>query len=122
MKGVLSAADPVPTLIFDEIDAGISGRVGTLVGRKLWGLARVHQVLCVTHLPQIASFADCHLSVSKVLEGERTVTAVRSLEDGERPHELASLLGGDGSRASLLNAQELLAQVQSWKQQERSPA
>ncbi|MGQ9683226.1 MAG: DNA repair protein RecN [Anaerolineae bacterium] len=122
MKGVLSAADPVPTLIFDEIDAGISGRVGTLVGRKLWGLTRAHQVLCVTHLPQIASFADCHLSVSKVLEGERTVTAVRRLQDGERAYELASLLGGEGSRASLLNAKELLAQVQSWKQQERSPA
>lgn len=119
MKGVLSAADPVPTLIFDEIDAGISGRVGTLVGRRLWGLTREHQVLCVTHLPQIASFADCHLNVSKRVDGERTVTVVRSLGDGERPRELAALLGG-GSEAALLNATELLSQVEGWKQQERS--
>ncbi len=129
MKGVLSQADAVPTLIFDEIDAGISGRVGTLVGRRLWGLTGEHQVLCVTHLPQIASYADCHLSVSKEIAGERTVTQVRTLGPDERAHELAAMLGGDGSSASLLNAEELLAQVQEWKQQgahaslrtERSP-
>ncbi|MDI7275200.1 MAG: DNA repair protein RecN [Anaerolineae bacterium] len=120
MKGVLSAADPVPTLIFDEIDAGISGRVGTLVGRKLWNLTRQHQVLCVTHLPQIASFADCHLGVSKRVDGERTVTVVHHLGGDERPRELAALLGGDGSQASLLSATELLAQVEAWKQEERS--
>lgn len=121
MKTVLSAADAVPTLIFDEIDAGISGRVGNLVGRKLWSLARQHQVLCVTHLPQIASYADQHLSVSKVVQGERTVTTVRSVDDGERPQELAGMLGGDG-QAALLNATELLARVQDWKERERSPS
>ncbi|HOG45648.1 MAG TPA: DNA repair protein RecN [Anaerolineae bacterium] len=121
MKGVLSQADAVPTLIFDEIDAGISGRVGTLVGRRLWGLTGSHQVLCVTHLPQIASFADCHLNVSKEIAGERTVTHVRRLAAAERAHELAGMLGGDGTSASLLNAEELLAQVEGWKQQERQP-
>jgi len=119
MKSVLSAADPVPTLIFDEIDAGISGRVGTLVGRKLWSLTREHQVLCVTHLPQIASFADHHLAVSKRIDGERTVTLVQRLGEGEQRHELAAMLGGDGSEASLLNAGELLAQVRGWKQEEK---
>ncbi len=120
MKGVLSAADPVPTLIFDEIDAGISGRVGTLVGRRLWSLTRQHQVLCVTHLPQIASFADRHLGVSKRIDGERTVTVVHPLSGDERQHELAALLGGDGSQSALLNARDLLAQVEAWKQEERS--
>ncbi len=121
MKSVLSAADAVPTLIFDEIDAGISGRVGALVGRKLWSLTQGrHQVLCVTHLPQIASFADCHLSVCKRVESDRTVTEVHSLGDGERSPELAAMLGGD-SEASLLNARELLAQVEGWKR-ERSPS
>jgi DNA repair protein RecN (Recombination protein N) len=122
MKCVLSAADTVPCLIFDEIDAGISGRVGTLVGRKLWGLTRDHQVLCVTHLPQIASFADCHLNVSKKVEGDRTVTVVRSLHGGERPRELAALLGTDGSQAALVSAEELLSQVVGWKQQKRNPS
>ncbi|MCL6430807.1 MAG: DNA repair protein RecN [Anaerolineae bacterium] len=120
MKGVLSAADPVPTLIFDEIDAGISGRVGTLVGRRLWSLTRQHQVLCVTHLPQIASFADRHLGVSKRIDGERTVTVVHPLSGDERQRELAALLGGDGSQSALLNARDLLAQVEAWKQEERS--
>lgn len=118
MKGVLSEADSVPTLIFDEIDAGISGRVGTLVGRRLWNLTHRHQVLCVTHLPQIASYADCHLNVSKEIADERTVTRVRRLVDGERARELASMLGGEGTSASLLNAEELLAQVGEWKRSE----
>jgi len=120
MKTVLSTADSVPTLIFDEIDAGISGRVGTLVGRKLWHLTRDHQVLCVTHLPQIASYADRHLNVAKVIDGDRTVTVVRSLDEGERPRELAAMLGGDGSEASLANAIDLIAQVAGWKEQQRS--
>jgi DNA repair protein RecN (Recombination protein N) len=122
LKCVLSAADPVPCLIFDEIDAGISGRVGTLVGRKLWSLTPEHQVLCVTHLPHIAGFADHHLNVSKRVDGERTVTVVRSLRDGERPQELASLLGAEGGQAALLSAEELLGQVEGWKQRERSPS
>jgi len=116
LKSVLSQADSVPTLIFDEIDAGISGRVGTLVGRKLWNLARDHQVLCVTHLPQIASLADCHMSVSKRVVDERSVTQVRPLDESERVQELANLLGGDHGSASVLNAEELLAQGREWKQ------
>jgi DNA repair protein RecN (Recombination protein N) len=121
LKSVLSQADSVPTLIFDEIDAGISGRVGTLVGRRLWNLARDHQVLCVTHLPQIASLGDCHMCVSKSVVNERSVTQVRPLSDGERVHELAGLLGGNNTGASVLNAEELLAQGREWKQN-RVPA
>ena len=70
LKNVLARADQIPTLIFDEIDQGIGGRVGTVVGQKLWQLGRQHQVLCVTHLPQLAAFGDQHLRVRKqVREG-----------------------------------------------------
>ena len=107
IKNVLARADQVPTLIFDEIDQGIGGRVGSVVGRKLWELARQHQVLCVTHLPQLAAFGEQHLQVQKlVLEG-RTVTQVESLSGERRLLELAQMMGevSDGTRQS---AQELI--------------
>ena len=107
IKNVLARADQVPTLIFDEIDQGIGGRVGSVVGRKLWELARQHQVLCVTHLPQLAAFGEQHMQVQKlVLEG-RTVTQVESLSGDRRLLELAQMMGevSDGTRQS---AQELI--------------
>jgi DNA repair protein RecN (Recombination protein N) len=110
IKNVLARADQVPTLIFDEIDQGIGGRVGSVVGRKLWELARQHQVLCVTHLPQLAAFGEQHLQVQKlVLEG-RTVTQVESLSGERRLLELAQMMGevSDGTRQS---AQELITAV-----------
>jgi DNA repair protein RecN (Recombination protein N) len=108
LKHVLSRADATPTLIFDEIDQGIGGRVGAVVGRKMWELARNHQVLCVTHLPQIAAYADRHLQVTKALQDERTVSQLRTLEGGERIQELAAMLGAD-TDAGRRSAQELLA-------------
>ncbi len=93
LKSVLARADRTPTLIFDEIDQGIGGRVGAVVGRKLWNLTPPHQVLCVTHLPQLAGFGDQHLRVEKHTQGERTVTEVRSLSSKERIGELAAMLG-----------------------------
>lgn len=112
LKTVLAVADETPTLIFDEIDQGIGGRVGGVIGQKLWGLAHQarHQVLCVTHLPQIAGFADVHYHVSKHLEGERTQTGVRSLVGDDRVEELAQMLGmpSDSTRQS---AREILDQV-----------
>ncbi len=122
LKTVLAQADRTPTLIFDEIDAGIGGRVGAVVGRKLWdltvsdgGKARSHQVLCVTHLPQLASYADRHLQVRKGIVGERTVTNVHSLAGDEREQELAGMLGAltEQTRAS---AREMIAASQSDKQ------
>jgi len=91
-----AAADPetARTLVFDEIDAGIGGRVAETVGRKLKALAGAHQVLCVTHLPQIASFADQHFYVEKMEQEGRTVTRARRLEDNERAAELARMLSG----------------------------
>src|SRR5262249_57772737 len=79
LKTILSAADIVPILIFDEIDSGISGRSGQIVGEKLWQLGQTHQVLCVTHLPQIAALGDRHYRVAKVIEKSRTTTHVEEL-------------------------------------------
>lgn len=112
LKSVLARADRTPTLIFDEIDQGIGGRVGAIVGHKLWTLAREHQVLCVTHLPQLAAFGDQHFRVSKVAIKGRTVTQVEALEGEERLAELASMLGGS-SQANRQSALELLREAQA---------
>jgi DNA repair protein RecN (Recombination protein N) len=94
LKSVLAMADRTPTLIFDEIDQGIGGRVGTIVGQKLWTLSSAHQVLCITHLPQLAAFADQHIKVEKQVHSGRTITATRSLSESERVAELATMIGG----------------------------
>ncbi|MBF8283888.1 MAG: recN [Anaerolineales bacterium] len=104
LKSVLARADRTPTLIFDEIDQGIGGRVGAIVGRKLWGLGEAHQVLCITHLPQLAGFGDQHFKVEKEVTGDRTVTRVHPLEGAARVAELALMLGGAGEKTIRLNA------------------
>jgi DNA repair protein RecN (Recombination protein N) len=108
LKNVLSQADATPTLIFDEIDQGIGGRVGAIVGQKLLALAAEHQVLCVTHLPQIAAYGHKHLQVSKQVAGQRTISQIRILEGEERVDELAAMLGAE-SDSGRQSAQELLA-------------
>ncbi|MFO7622835.1 MAG: DNA repair protein RecN [Anaerolineales bacterium] len=107
LKNVLTRADQIPTLIFDEIDQGIGGRVGTVVGLKLWNLGRMHQVLCVTHLPQLAAFGDQHFQVAKHVQEGRTHTVVEALTREKRLLELAQMMGevSEGTRRS---AQELL--------------
>ncbi|HET7089163.1 MAG TPA: DNA repair protein RecN [Anaerolineae bacterium] len=110
LKNVLSRADQTPTLIFDEIDQGIGGRVGVTVGHKLWGLSGNHQVVCITHLPQLAGYGDAHFKVEKIVDGERTVTRVGLLEGETRIEELAQMLGASGEGATL-SAQEILAGV-----------
>ena len=106
LKAVLSAADRTPTLIFDEVDAGIGGRNGQVVGQKLAQIGRRHQVLCVTHLPQIAAFGDAHFFIAKRVHGGRTVTTVSALDADGRDKELAQMLGGV-SGATLAQAREL---------------
>ena len=108
LKNVLAKADTIPTMIFDEIDQGIGGRVGAVVGEKLWSLAREHQVLCVTHLPQLAAFGDQHFHVFKKIQDGRTITVVESLTGERRESELALMFGGD-SDANRAAAQEALA-------------
>lgn len=94
LKVVLAEVDPVPTLIFDEVDAGIGGSVAERVGRRLSQLAESHQVFSITHLPQIACFADHHFFVEKRFEGNRVLTSVKELSREERVQELARMLGG----------------------------
>ncbi|HEY4666597.1 MAG TPA: DNA repair protein RecN [Anaerolineales bacterium] len=107
LKSVLAQADRRPTLIFDEIDQGIGGRTGGVVGRKLWGLARSHQVLCVTHLPQLAAHGDRHFKVEKSTQSGRTLAAVRELQGAERLKELAEMLG-EQTESNLRSAEVLL--------------
>jgi DNA repair protein RecN (Recombination protein N) len=115
MKSVLARADHTPTLIFDEIDQGIGGRVGTIVGRKLWGLTESHQVLCITHLPQLAAYGDQHYRVEKQAHDGRTITTVSSLDDENRILEMASMLGGE-TEPNLESAAELLHAARQAKQ------
>lgn len=131
LKTVLSRADETPTLIFDEIDQGIGGRVGAIVGEKLWRLAAGvdagsirHQVLCVTHLPQLAGFGDAHFHVEKHVEemenSERTVTRVKRLEGQARIEELAQMLGASGE-AAYRSAEEILEYVEKRKHSYEEP-
>lgn len=94
IKTVLADSDDIPTLIFDEIDTGISGRTAQKVSEKLAYIAKSHQVICITHLPQIAAMADCHYEIAKTVEGGRTATLIRRLDGEEMVEELARLLGG----------------------------
>jgi DNA repair protein RecN (Recombination protein N) len=107
LKNVLTQADHIPTLIFDEIDQGIGGRVGAIVGQKLWRLARQHQVLCITHLPQLAAYGEQHFQVEKELQAGRTTTQVRLLQGEARLLELAQMMGGVGE-GTLRSARELV--------------
>ena len=97
IKQVLAAADNTPTLVFDEVDAGIGGRTADPVGRSLWALARNHQVLVVTHLPQIAAHADAHFRIAKRERDGRTITEIERLDREGRIVELAAMLGGAAS-------------------------
>ena len=116
IKQVLAEADDTPTLVFDEVDAGIGGRSADPVGRSLWALARRHQVLCVTHLPQIAAHADVHYRIAKRERDGRTVTEVEALDREGRIVELAQMLGGQGGgQATLASARELLDRAEAWR-------
>jgi DNA repair protein RecN (Recombination protein N) len=110
LEVVLATADPVPTLVFDEVDAGVGGRAAVDVGRRLARLARHTQVLVVTHLAQVAAFADRHYVVHKDTDGQVTASGVRLLADGERASELARMMAGlETSQSARRHAQELLA-------------
>ena len=114
LKNVLARADQVPTLIFDEIDQGIGGRVGGTVGEKLWQLARAHQVFVITHLPQLAVFGDQHFQVLKVLEKNRTLTRVTRLAGEPRTLELAQMFG-EVTEGTIRSAHELLQGAETFK-------
>jgi DNA repair protein RecN (Recombination protein N) len=121
LKRVLTMADQTPTLIFDEIDTGVGGRVGSVVGEKLWSLSSNHQVLVVTHLAQLAGYGDKHYHVTKQVNGGRPSTRVKSLDDeNTRVEELAEMLGAEGE-SGRLSARGILLQAEDFKR-EHQPA
>jgi DNA repair protein RecN (Recombination protein N) len=116
IKQVLAEADQTPVLVFDEVDTGIGGRSADPVGRSLWALARRHQVLCVTHLAQIAAHADVQFRISKRERDGRTVTEIERLDREGRIVELAQMLGGEaGGATTLASARELLDRADAWR-------
>ena len=111
LKSVLAQSDSIPTLVFDEIDAGVSGKIAQIVGRKLAALAASHQILCITHLPQIASFAAKHYRVEKRIEEKRTIVDIKELSEEEHVEEIAVLLGGKTiSEEARENARHLISE------------
>ena len=109
LKGILAQNDRISVLVFDEIDANVGGRLGSILGSKLRQLASHHQVLCITHLPQIAAYADQHLTVRKEVAGAQTETKVRRMEGAERLQEIAEMIGGHRvTDVTLAQARELI--------------
>ncbi len=109
LKSILAEVDSLPVLIFDEVDAGIGGRTAESVGKKLRAIAEKHQLLCITHLPQIASLGDFHLKVEKKDKDKRVTVDVREIEGKERLDEISRMLSGTSTETSLKHAKELLA-------------
>lgn len=112
LKAILATGDAVETLIFDEVDAGIGGGIAEMVGRKLAALARYHQVICITHLPQIACFGTCHFKIEKSVHRGRTRTTIIPLDGEARVRELARMLGGVKiTKKSLAHAREMMGSI-----------
>jgi DNA repair protein RecN (Recombination protein N) len=106
---VLAGTNPVPTFVFDEVDAGVGGKAAVEIGRRLAALARSAQVLVVTHLPQVAAFADHHVVVAKSQDGTVTTSGLEVLDDEGRVRELSRMLAGlEASETAMAHAQELL--------------
>jgi DNA repair protein RecN (Recombination protein N) len=120
IKSILAAADATPTLVFDEVDSGVGGRSGQVVGEKLWSLTSSHQVIVITHLPQIAAFGDAHFRIAKRDQGGLTVTDVREIQGSERVIEIAEMIGGiTTSDATRQSANELVEAAAAWKDSHR---
>lgn len=118
MKSILSLVDVVPALVFDEIDVGVGGRAGAVVGEKLWAMTANHQVLCITHLPQVAAFADAHFTIRKQVEDGRTRSIVTALGHDGRIDEIAEMLDGTPiSEASRQSAQAMLERAHAFKRE-----
>jgi len=112
LKNILADIDRIPLLIFDEIDTGVSGRIALAVGKSIQKLESSHQVICITHLPQIASFGNSHYRVEKFEKDGRTFTQIKPLDEDERIEEIAKLIGGEKlSNDMLKSAQQLLREA-----------
>ncbi len=109
IKSVMAKTEKLPLLIFDEIDTGVSGRIAQKVGKVLKDLSKSHQIISITHLPQIAAFADHHYSVQKLKSNKRVVSSIIKLEDENRIEEIAKLLSGEEvTDAALTSAKQLM--------------
>ena len=118
MKTVLSRADTVGAMVFDEIDTGVSGVAAQRVAEKLASIGGARQVICVTHLPQIAAMADTQFSIAKRVEDGRTFTSVTRLDSAGREREIARLTGGDNvTKTTLLAAREQLEAAEKFKKE-----
>jgi DNA repair protein RecN (Recombination protein N) len=112
---VLARHDRGGTLVFDEIDANVGGRLGDILGTKLAALGQTHQVICVTHLPQVASYARHQWTIRKTRRGSRTVTTITLLDEKERLEELAHMLRGDArGETTRQEAAAMLAAAKEW--------
>ena len=118
LKSIAAEHNVIPTMIFDEIDTGISGRTAQVVAQKLWSIARYRQVLCVTHLQQIAAMASTHFLVEKGEQAGRTITAVRELAQDDRVKEVSRIISGysKDSETSITHAQHMLQEAAEYRQ------
>jgi len=109
LKSILNKIDDIPTMIFDEIDTGISGKTAFLIGRKIKKISKKHQVICVTHSPQVAASADHHFKIEKYIDNLKAESKVEKLSFDNRVEEVARLLSGDRiTKSSLKNSEELI--------------
>ena len=109
IKNVLAEKDDIGTIIFDEIDSGVSGSAAYKIGKKLAEVSVNRQILCVTHLAQVASFGDNHLKILKIVKDEKTYTSIETLDDTSRIHELARITSGESiTPLALQSAEEML--------------
>ena len=116
LKNVLSRTGSVSSIVFDEVDNGIGGAVAEIVGRKLKAVSRNHQIICITHLPQIASFGDKHMYVSKKVVKGRTVTSVEELDSEQKIEEISRMLGGvNVTQTTKDHAREMLHSSRAYK-------
>lgn len=117
LKSILSKVDTVVTLVFDEVDVGVGGRAGQVVGEKLWAMTENHQVICITHLPQVAAFADTHYHIAKEVQSDRTRTRITTLSHDQQVDELAAMLDGTPvSEHSRASAREMIGRAGSQKE------
>jgi DNA repair protein RecN (Recombination protein N) len=118
MKSVFASDDDIPTLIFDEIDTGISGRTAQKVAEKIVSISGTHQVICISHLAQIAAMADSHFLIEKNTDSEKTITSIKQLQDNEKIQEIARILGGVSiTDAVISSAEEMKKLADSYKKQ-----
>jgi DNA repair protein RecN (Recombination protein N) len=118
LKSILSTADDTPTLVFDEVDVGVGGRSAQPVGEKLWWLGEAHQVLVISHLPQVAGFADSHYKITKLDREGRTETSIDLLDAAARLDELAAMFDGQPpTPESRENARAMLERIDRWKRE-----